>query len=99
MSPAQGLFFCVPYTQTGSAPHFTFTSVLRARLRNAGSSGPNINYYANPDNVWTDPASNALYWSSDTTNYAGNASVLLDLAFDGNTNDYQTYLILNSYTA
>ena len=101
MSPAQGLFFCVPYTQVGSGPFPppTYTSVLRARLRGAGSSNPNINYYAYPNSVWTDPASNDLYWASDTTNHVGNASVLLDLAFDGNTNNYQTYLIRNSYTA
>lgn len=99
MSPAHGLFFSVPYTQTGSGLGVTYSSVLRVRLRGAGSSGPNIDYYAYPDNAWTDAASNQLYWSSSTTNFAGYAEVLLDLAFDGNTNNYQTYLIQNVYTA
>ena len=99
MSPAEGLFFCVPYTQTGSGPGATYSSVLRVRLRNAGSSNPNISYYAYPDTVWTDPASNELYWSSSTTNFVGYAEVLLDLAFSGNTDNYQTYVIQNSFIA
>ncbi len=99
MSPAQGLFFCVPYTQTGSAPFFTFTSVLRARLRDPQASHANINYDATPNGVWTDPAVEIVSWSSWTQKYVGNASVYLDLAFDGNTSNYQTYLIQNTFTA
>ena len=99
MSPAQGLFFCVPYTQTGSAPSFTFTSVLRARLRDPQASHANINYDATPNGVWADPAVGEVSWSSGTQNYVGNASVCLDLAFDGNTSNYQTYFISNTYIA
>ena len=99
MSPAQGLFFCVPYTQTGSSPFFTYTSVLRARLRDPQASHANINYDATPNGVWADPAVETVSWSSWTQNYVGNASVYLDLAFDGNTSNYQTYLIQNTFTA
>lgn len=74
-------------------------SVLRARLRGPQASHANINYDATPNGVWTDPAVEAVSWSSWTQNYVGNASVYLDLAFDGNTSNYQTYLIQNAFTA
>ena len=99
MSPAHGLFFCVPYTQTGSSPFVTFTSVLRVRLRDPQRSHPNINYDAYPNGVWADPAAEEVTWYSWTQNYVGNTSVYLDLAFDGNTSNYQTYLISNTYFA
>ena len=74
-------------------------SVLRARLRDPQASHANINYDATPNGVWTDPALDAVSWSSWTQSYAGNASVYLDLAFDGNTGNYQTYVISNTYIA
>lgn len=99
MSPAHGLFFCVPYFVEGEFPLETRWSVLRARLRDPQASHANINYDATPNGVWTDPAVEAVSWSSWTQNYVGNASVYLDLAFDGNTSNYQTYLISNTYIA
>ena len=99
LSPAHGLFFCVPYTQVGSGPSPpTYTSVLRARFRSASATNPNISYYTTPDNKWTDVA-DGLSWSCYTTNFVGTAGVLLDLAFSGNTSNYQTYLIQNTFTA
>ena len=74
-------------------------SVLRARLRDPQASHANINYDATPNGVWTDPAVETVSWSSWTQNYVGNAGVYLDLAFDGNTSNYQTYLIANFYVA
>ena len=100
LSPVYGLFFTVPYTQTGSGPFPppTYTSVLRARFRSASATNPNISYYTTPNNTWTDVA-DGLMWSCGTTNFVGTASVLLDLAFSGNTSNYQTYLIQNIFTA
>ena len=74
-------------------------SVLRARLRDPQASHANINYDAYPNGAWTDPAVEIVSWSSWTQNYVGNASVYLDLAFDGNTSNYQTYSISNTYIA
>ena len=95
MPPALGLFFAVPYNQTGPT---TYTSALRARMRSpTGSSG--ISVSASPNNTWVDPAQSALSWYADTVSFAGSVSVLLDLAFSGNTGNYQTYLIRNTFTA
>ena len=99
MSPAHGLFFCVPYFTSGSGPSTTRWSVLRARLRAPQASNANINYDAAPNGVWTDPAAKTVSWSSWTQNYVGNAGVYLDLAFDGNTSNYHTYVIANFYVA
>ena len=103
MSPSHGLFFAVPYNEV-AIPEFPFSdfeSVLRARLRSPETNSPGIDYSATPENVWVDPAKNgsSLSWNVGTQNYVGYASVLLDLAFSGNTNDYQTYLIQNGFTA
>lgn len=99
LSPAYGLFFSVPFYQSGSGPSVTYYSALRVRFRGASSSGPNIGIDAYPNETWTDAAADTPAWSTWTQNYVGNAGVYLDLAFDGNTSNYQTYIIQNTFTA
>ena len=99
MSPAHGLFFNVPYFQTSPG---NYESALRVRFRDPGATNVNIGFDAWPL-VWRDPAADepgySVRWSASTQNYVGSASVSLDIAFAGNTSNYQTYLIQNRFIA